>query len=256
MKIQYMSDLHMEFKDNLNYIKAKEFDVTGDVLVIAGDTLYLDGNIMPRMAFWNWASKNFRQVLLIPGNHEFYGYGDVTKRGDSWQYNFRKNVGCYYNKVVRIDNVDFILTTLWSMIPETDEYFVLRGMNDFRQIMYNGHRLTIEDYNQEHKKCFSFLKQAVEKSTAEHIVVVTHHLPTGAVVSPQHRDSVLYSAFVTELGDYIAENRIDVWIYAHSHTNNDTIIGNTRIVSNQLGYVRYGEHLQNGFNPSSFIEIR
>ena len=42
--------------------------------------------------------------MIIPGNHEFYAYDDVTKRGDSWQYMFRKNIGYYYNKVVRIDD--------------------------------------------------------------------------------------------------------------------------------------------------------
>lgn len=255
MRIQYMSDLHLEFKDNLDYIKSNDFDVMGDVLVLAGDTLYLNNNFMPRMKFWNWASKNFRQVMLIPGNHEFYAFEDVTKRGDSWQCLFRKNIGYYYNKVVRIDDVDFILTTLWSMISPEDEYFVWRGLNDFHQIKYYGHRLSIEDYNQEHKKCLSFLKRAVEESTAKHIVVVSHHLPTNAVVAPQHKYSSLNSAFVTELGNYIADSRIDVWIYGHSHTNINTTIGNTRIVSNQLGYVGHQEYLQNGYSPHAFIEL-
>lgn len=255
MKIQYMSDLHMEFKDNLDYINSNDFDVTGDVLVLAGDTLYLQNNFMPRMKFWSWASKNFCKVMIIPGNHDFYGNGDVAKRGDSWQNLFRENIGYYYNKVVRIDDVDFVLTTLWSMISPQDEYFVWRGLNDFRQIMYNGHRITIEDYNMEHQKCLSFLKHAVEESTAKHIVVVSHHLPTNAVVAPQHKNSFLNSAFSTELGSYIADSRIDIWIYGHSHTNIDTIIGNTRIVSNQLGYVRCQEHLQNGFNASAYIEL-
>lgn len=36
MKIQYMSDLHMEFQENSRYLKNNEFPVTGDVLVLAG----------------------------------------------------------------------------------------------------------------------------------------------------------------------------------------------------------------------------
>ena len=31
MRIQYMSDLHMELYDNSRYIKANEFEVVGDV---------------------------------------------------------------------------------------------------------------------------------------------------------------------------------------------------------------------------------
>ena len=250
-----MSDLHLELKGNLNYVKSNDFDAVGDVLVLAGDILYLNNNFMPRMKLWNWASKNFRQTMIIPGNHEFYGNDDVAKRGDSWQYMFRKNIGYYYNKVVHIDDTDFILTTLWSMIPEQDEYYVWRGLNDFHRIMYNGHRLTIEDYNQEHKKCLSFLKKAVEESRADKIVVVSHHLPTTLVVAPHHKVSTLNSAFATELGNYIADSRINIWIYGHSHTNINTVVGNTKVVCNQMGYVYCSEHLMNNFNPSVCVEI-
>ena len=255
MRIQYMSDLHMELWDNSRYIRANEFEVVGDVLVLAGDTFYLRDTVAPQKKFWNWASKNFRQVLLVPGNHEFYSDGDVTARGDSWQWMFRENVGYYYNKVVRIDDTDFILTTLWSKIPEPDMYLVQRGMNDFRQIMYDGRRFTPDDFNLEHEKCLKFLKQTLEESSAKHIVVVTHHLPTLSVVAAQHMGSVLNGAFATELGNYIADSRIDVWIYGHSHTNIDTTIGNTRIVCNQLGYVHYNKHLTNGFEPNKVIEL-
>ena len=164
MKIQYMSDLHMELWDNSRYIKANEFEVVGDILVLAGDTFYLLDTVAPLKRFWDWASKNFQQVLLVPGNHEFYNDGDVTARGDSWQWMIRENVGYYYNKVVSIGDTDFILTTLWSRIPEQDMFYVLRGMNDFRQIMYDGHRFTPDDFNLEHEKCLKFLKQAVKEN--------------------------------------------------------------------------------------------
>ena len=61
--------------------------------------------------------------------------------------------------------------------------------------------------------------------------------------------------FYKEYGELIADSRIDVWIYGHSHTNIDTMIGGTRIISNQMGYVFEDEHLMNGFDPAKFIEI-
>ena len=67
--------------------------------------------------------------------------------------------------------------------------------------------------------------------------------------------SDLNTAFATELGDFIADSRIDIWIYGHSHTNIDTIISNTKIISNQMGYIFANEHLRNGFDASKFIEL-
>ena len=61
--------------------------------------------------------------------------------------------------------------------------------------------------------------------------------------------------FYKEYGELIADSRIDAWIYGHSHTNIDTMIGGTRIISNQMGYVFENEHLMNGFDPAKFIEI-
>ena len=190
----------------------------------------------------------------MPGNHEFYGNGDVLAYGDSWSRKILPNVHYHQNKVVRIDDVDFILSTLWSHIRPEDEYFVHRGMNDFRQILYNGCRFTPADFNAEHEKCLDFIKRSVAESTAEHIVVVTHHLPTMVVVAPEHKGNLLNSAFATELGNFIADSRIDAWIFGHSHANIDATIGNTRIVCNQLGYVYYRENL-GGFDGGKFIEV-
>lgn len=64
MKIQYASDLHLEFAENSSYIKHNPLLITGDILVLAGDIGYLDDENYSRHPFWNWASKNYRQVIV------------------------------------------------------------------------------------------------------------------------------------------------------------------------------------------------
>ena len=255
MKIQYMSDLHMEFAENSRYLKDVEIPVTGEVLVLAGDTFYLNNTTAPLSKFWKWASANYRQVLLVPGNHEYYQGCDVMTRGLQWKWMFKENVGYYQNQVKRIGDTDFILSTLWSHIPPQDEYFVSSRLNDFYQTKFNGKRMTVEDYNSMHEYCLDFIRKSIGGSTAKHIVVITHHLPTLNVVASQHLGSDLNSAFATELGNLIADSRIDVWIYGHSHTNIDRDISGVKIISNQMGYVFANEHLQNGFDAGKFIEI-
>ena len=254
MKIQYASDLHLELSGNSKYVKEIPFEVTGDVLVLAGDTAYLRDKNLPNSKFWEWASENYREVFLVPGNYEYYGFGDVLENGDSWSREILPNVHYYQNKVVRVDDTDFILTTLWSRISPADEFVIWRGMNDFHQICYGGNLFLPSNFNDEHEKCLAFIKKSVAESDAKHIVVVTHHLPTMAVVAPHHKKSPLNTAFAVDLHDYIADSRIDVWIYGHSHTNIDTEINGTKVVCNQLGYVQRGEH-EYGFDGRKFIEV-
>ena len=128
-------------------------------------------------------------------------------------------------------------------------------MNDFRQIKFDGKLLQVDDFNRMHETSIGFSRKSIEDSTAAHIVVVTHHLPTLQVVAPYHRGSMLNSAFASEYGDLIADSRIDAWIYGHSHTNIDTEIGGTRIISNQMGYVFEDEHLMIGFGPAKYIDF-
>lgn len=255
MRIQYMSDLHLEFQENSRYLKHNELPVTGDVLVLSGDIFYLKDKVAPLTKFWKRASGNYRQVLIVPGNHEYYNYSDVMDQRMQWRWMFRENVGYYQNQVVRIDDTDFVLSTLWSRINPNDEYFVWKGMNDFRQIKFSGKLLQVEEFNLMHKTCIDFIRKSIKESAAAHIVVVTHHLPTLQVVASHHKGSVLNSAFASEYGELIANSRIDAWIYGHSHTNIDTVIGSTRIICNQMGYVFEDEYLMNGFGPVRFIEI-
>lgn len=56
MRIQYASDLHLEFAENGSYIKHNPLPVTGDILVLAGDIGYLGDENYSRHPFWNWAS--------------------------------------------------------------------------------------------------------------------------------------------------------------------------------------------------------
>lgn len=48
MKIQYMSDLHLEFADNSRYFKHNELPVTGVILVLAGDISFISKTVSPR----------------------------------------------------------------------------------------------------------------------------------------------------------------------------------------------------------------
>lgn len=73
MKIQYASDLHLEFAENNQYIQEHSLKPAGDILVLAGDMGLLGQRSYKRNTFWDWAADNSQKTYVVPGNHEFYG---------------------------------------------------------------------------------------------------------------------------------------------------------------------------------------
>ena len=157
--------------------------------------------------------------------------------------------------MVHLDDADIIVTTLWSKVGLREAYYTEQVISDFRRILYKGEPLTFAEFNAEHERCLSFLKNAVEQSKAKTKIVLTHHVPTELCVAPEFRGSLINGAFTVELGNYIAHADIDYWVYGHSHRNIETEIAGTKIISNQLGYISHGEHLKNGFTPGKYFEV-
>ena len=253
MKIQYASDLHLELADNWRFLRANPLQVCGDILILAGDIGYLGDQNYQKHPFWDWVSENYQQVLVVPGNHEFYKYYDLSSMKEGDEGEIRSNVHYYYNKVVRVEDVDFICSTLWAKIDDKDAHYTELCVTDFHRIMYGEKILTYREFNQEHNRCFKFIKKVVKESTAKHKVVITHHVPSFQLSAPEFEGSTLNGAFTVELEDYIKDCGIDYWIYGHSHRNIEKTIGKTRCVSNQLGYVIANEHLT--FKQESIIVI-
>ena len=108
MKIQYASDLHLEFADNWRYLKAHPLEVTGDILLLAGDIGYLGDDNYSKHPFWDWASENYKEVHCCMGNHEFYKYYDVATLPDGYLLEVRPNVFSHYNGIARIGDTDII----------------------------------------------------------------------------------------------------------------------------------------------------
>ena len=102
LKIQYVSDLHLEFPQNRAWLEEHPLEVTGDILLVAGDTAYLDTpksgqDTYSRYSFWDWAAEHYKQVIVCFGNHDFYGYYDLATMPDGYCKEIRPNIHAYYN---------------------------------------------------------------------------------------------------------------------------------------------------------------
>lgn len=254
MRVQYASDLHLEFGENSRWLKEHPLIPSADILVLAGDIGYLGDDNYISHPFWNRVSEDFNQVIVVPGNHELYKFFDINELRNGWQLEIRHNVRVCYNSVIALnEETDLIASTLWAHIPPPEEYLTERCVSDFKRIRNGEFRLSAQRFNEEHEVCRNFIEKAVSESNAERIVVATHHVPSFALMAEEFKDSSINGAFTVELAGMIAESRINCWIYGHSHRNIDKMIGSTRCVSNQLGYVSQNEH--NTFRRDAVTEI-
>lgn len=254
MRVQYASDLHLEFGENSRWLKEHPLIPSADILVLAGDIGYLGDDNYISHPFWNRVSEDFNQVIVVPGNHELYKFFDINELRNGWQLEIRHNVRVCYNSVIALnEETDLIVSTLWAHIPLSEEYLTERCVSDFKRIRNGEFRLSAQRFNEEHEVCRNFIEKAVSESNAERIVVATHHVPSFALMAEEFKDSSINGAFTVELAGMIAESRINCWIYGHSHRNIDKMIGSTRCVSNQLGYVFQNEH--NTFRRDAVTEI-
>jgi predicted phosphohydrolase len=242
MNIQYCSDLHLEFPENKALLKARPLLPAGDILLLAGD-------IVPFAAmdkhndFFDYIADHFEFTYWIPGNHEYY-YSDITQRSGTFSENIRSNVVLLNNQTVIHNNTRFVFSTLWSRINPAYQFQIERGMSDFHVIKHNGFRFSTDRFNQLHSDCINFIQPELEQSFDGKTIVVSHHMPTFMNYPPKFRGDVLNGAFAVELHDLIEQTQPDYWIFGHIHAKvTDFNIGNTKLISNQLGYVSQGENI-------------
>lgn len=224
----------------------------GEILVLAGDVLLLK-KIKEHDDFFSFCSDNFEFTYWIPGNHEYYHY-DLSDIKLPLNEKIKNNVFLLNNLVVTHKNIEILFSTLWSHISQLNEKIVERNVNDFHFIKQNGKTISASDFNEMHAKDLEFLETALAVPTDKPRIIVTHHVPTLMHYPEEYINSDINNAFVVELQDFIEKSNATNWIYGHHHRNIPAFkIGNTTMLTNQLGYVMNNE--QRLFNSEAVIDI-
>jgi predicted phosphodiesterase len=239
IRILAMSDIHLEFAD-----LALKISSWPDIVVLAGDVGH-------RTAGIEFARERFPRsvpVVVIAGNHEFYGSSIETVMHD------------LRTSAEALDNVHFLECDevvipsrgrsvrilggmLWTDfavrgIPKRDVDMAVAGkrINDFRFIKFRKKLLTPSDTIDFHEATRDWLDSRLAQAHDGPTIVVTHHSPSARSEQPRYAGGELTAAFHSDLEWMIEKYQPDLWIHGHSHWSVDYRIGRTRIYSNQRGY--------------------
>lgn len=252
MLVQYASDLHLEFQENYEFLRSNPLEPKGEVLILAGD-------IVPfalrhkHADFFNYVADHFPVTYWLPGNHEYYNSDIADKSGTVYE-KIRDNVFLVNNIRIEKNNISFIFSTLWTKIEPVNKIYIEKRMADFKLILEHGKRFTTEKYSELHKESFQIIVNELNNKKAPHTIVATHHVPTFSHYPEKYKGDILNEAFAAEMSETILTFGLDYWIFGHHHVNIPPFtIGKTQMLTNQLGYVGYGEN--EGFSLNKVIRI-
>ena len=235
MKIQYCSDLHLEFWENREFLNLNPIKPEGEILILGGDIIPFV-EMDKHNDFFNYISDSFRFTYWLPGNHEYYN-SDISKRSGVVNEKIRDNIFLVNNISIHHKDVKFIFSTLWSKISPVNEWQILKGLSDFQVIKNDGHRFSVSDFNDLHSDCVAFIVKELDLGHHKKTVVVSHHVPTFFNYPTIYKGSPINEAFAVELFPVIESSNVAYWIYGHHHRNvPDFNIGKTKLLTNQLAY--------------------
>jgi hypothetical protein len=257
MKIKLWSDLHLEFRDNqFDHIHIPHVDDKETTLLLAGD-ISIGTESVP---FIEEMCKNFKHVLMICGNHEFFE-NDIYKLREKfkfWELNEGPNNFHFLDNDWRIlDGVRFLGGTMWTDFKDGDPLVVgaaHRIMADYEEIRCDGQKITPSFILREHDRFMDFLLQKFEEPFDGSTVVMTHHSPGNVLKRKGRQGNLVDHAYFADIEELIGHHdKAVLWVHGHTHTSYDYMINNTRVICNPFGY--WGEQINSDFDPEIIVEV-
>lgn len=265
MRIVYYSDIHTEIREDetrVSWSKIYPLDLGPNISELAGsaDLVLLAGDIgRTRLARSSSALLYVEQVaeylgcpvVLVPGNHEYYGGCFLEDRSRILKQVI-KNVCILDRNIAYFSygkrSLRILGATLWTdYLIAGNQTVAMRdaqiAIADHRRIqMYEGERFLPQHALQEHKLTRQWLMEQMAVAHNGPTIIVTHHAPHPSTANPNYGvNDKLSPAFVSDCDELVeAATRVGViaWIYGHTHSCQTIEIKGVRFLSAQLGYPR------------------
>ena len=237
MRVQYMSDLHIEH-GNISIAEP-----AAEILVIAGDVAN-GGRVVN---FLKSVAKQFKTVIFVMGNHEYYsyvlGYENMKDRINEYRSVLPDNVALLDNEYMIVEDKVIYGGTMWVPLDTKEKrHIAINSLNDFKFVNY----FDVQDSNKEFHNNFT---RAAD-------LVISHHVPSMQSIELKYIGSKLTSAgYVDSQAMQHFGEKAKVWIHGHTHSSSDYELYGTRVLANPRGYARDGHSENSKFNIDATVEI-
>jgi Icc-related predicted phosphoesterase len=248
MKIALMSDIHQDFYGN-KFDHSQDIDA--DVIVVAGDLQEGDG--VHTLAQY---VKNGKEVIYVPGNHEYYHQEINATRLKLRNSCFREGITMLDRNIKVIGHVRFVGCTLWTnfkLYGVAHEYaskiMCARSMNDHYLIRSNDSldgRFMPDDSQKLHLDDLAWLDSVLHEYHPGPTVVVTHHAPSFGSINAIFRttDNYMNAGYASNLESFIQKHSPEFWLHGHVHIPCDYFVMDTRVLCNPRGYTHESQYFE------------
>lgn len=277
MRIQLLSDLHLECEPDLMPQAAANIDV----LVLAGDIgSYQAGSLLKGDDFGLTRFSPLRsdspwpRVLYLPGNHEFDSLDYEKTYAHLRDTCTRLGIDWLESEIITIGPIRFIGSTLWSdfeSLARQESTMTLqmralekayRAANFYLQkhtTYRNGEPMLAEDIRQLGLTAQAWLKSALETPFNGTTIAVTHFAPILESADPRYGLTPGTAGFCNALDHLLPLAKL--WLHGHLHCTNDYIVNghqngrdwSCRVSANPRGYADKQE--QRSFQEAFVIEV-
>ena len=247
-----MSDLHLEFGQYVVPVMKGESDT---VLILAGDI----GVVSKAYTFGTFLDdvcSRFNEVIMIMGNHEYYGTSII--RGVDKMHDFfsADNFFILDDANHTVDGIKIFGGTMWTDMDKWNTltmYYAAGQMNDFKMIRDGSFKDPYLKRFTPEAAVARFMRFKLMVFDENPDLVISHHAPTELSISEQFKGDKLNGAYFSNLWNDIADSDIKLWIHGHTHSNSDYDIEGTRVICNPRGYAPHD--LNQEFDSTLVVEI-
>lgn len=273
MKLQYVSDIHLEFLNN-SQIKGLASRIVHGGRSVGASALILAGDIAPVLTvegfnklqlFLTKVHDSYDHIIHVCGNHEYYvPVADVYKHTETEAHSSLVLLNLSFSKYIFLRNETVILpetletesgevvtkevvvagTTLWFDYNHPNVPVYKSYLNDYRCIP-GGEAFIYK----EHDESMNFVNSLTAEDKVD--VLIVHHSPTSNLKRPEGSNPSLDIFYHTDIIDDIQRIKPKYCVHGHTHVSNMYSVHGTSVTCNPGDY-----YLSNpNFNTAAFIEV-